>query len=208
VIAHEVRNPLTNILLAVSQFKQEPPGSEDSPLYTDIIERNCIRINQLITELLHSTRMIELHMQPHGVNELTEKALGLAQDRLQLHEVKVEKRLVDPDIVVPADAEKVEIALLNIIINAIEAMSPGKGELNICTARQNGKALIQISDNGIGIPEEMRTKLFDPFFTNKRKGSGLGLTSTQNIIINHKGNIHVDSEPGKGTTFSIMLPVQ
>ncbi|GAA0533009.1 hybrid sensor histidine kinase/response regulator [Chitinophaga japonensis] len=208
VIAHEVRNPLTNILLAVSQFKQEPPDSEDSQLYTDIIERNCIRINQLITELLHSTRMIELHMQPHGVNELTEKALGLAQDRLQLHEVKVEKRLVDPDILVPADAEKVEIALLNIIINAIEAMPPGKGELNIHTARQNGKALIQISDNGIGIPEEMRTKLFDPFFTNKPKGSGLGLTSTQNIIINHKGNIHVDSEPGKGTTFSIMLPVQ
>lgn len=207
VIAHEVRNPLTNILLAVSQFKQEPPDSEDSQLYTDIIERNCIRINQLITELLHSTRMIDLHIQPHGINELTEKALELAKDRLQLNEIKVEKRLVDPDVMVPADAEKVEIALLNIIINAIEAMSPGKGELDIYTSRHNDKAIIQISDNGVGIPEEMKTKLFDPFFTNKPKGSGLGLTSTQNIIINHKGNIHVDSEPGKGTTFSIMLPV-
>ncbi|WP_298740194.1 hybrid sensor histidine kinase/response regulator [uncultured Chitinophaga sp.] len=207
VIAHEVRNPLTNILLAVSQFKQEPADTEDSQLYTDIIERNCIRINQLITELLHSTRMIDLHIQLHGVNELTEKALELAKDRLQLNEIKVQKRLTDPDIMIPADAEKIEIALLNIIINAIEAMAPGKGELGIITSRHNDKAIIQISDNGVGIPEEMRTKLFDPFFTNKPKGSGLGLTSTQNIIINHKGNIHVDSEPGKGTTFSITLPV-
>jgi PAS domain S-box-containing protein len=206
VIAHEVRNPLTNILLAVSQFKQEPPNSEDSQLYTDIIERNCIRINQLITELLHSTRMIDLHIQSHGINELTEKALELAKDRLQLNEIKVEKHMVQPDIMVPADAEKVEIALLNIIINAIEAMAPGKGELEIYTSRRNDKAIIQISDNGVGIPEEMKTKLFDPFFTNKPKGSGLGLTSTQNIIINHKGNIQVESEPGKGTTFSIMLP--
>jgi PAS domain S-box-containing protein len=207
VIAHEVRNPLTNILLAVSQFKQEPPDSEDNQLYTDIIERNCIRINQLITELLHSTRMIDLHIQQHGINELTEKALELAQDRLQLNEIKVAKRMTQPDILIPADAEKVEIALLNIIINAIEAMSPGKGELGVYTAMHNDKAIIQISDNGVGIPEEMKTKLFDPFFTNKPKGSGLGLTSTQNIIINHKGNIHVDSEPGKGTTFSIVLPV-
>ncbi|HEY8919128.1 MAG TPA: ATP-binding protein [Chitinophaga sp.] len=206
VIAHEVRNPLTNILLAVSQFKLEPGVTEDSQLYTDIIERNCIRINQLITELLNSTRMIELHVQQHGINELTEKALALAQDRLQLNEIRVDKRLSDPDVMIPADAEKVEIALLNIIINAIEAMTPGKGELNIYTARHNDRAVIQVSDNGPGIPEDMKAKLFDPFFTSKPKGSGLGLTSTQNIIINHKGNIHVDSEPGKGTTFSITLP--
>jgi signal transduction histidine kinase len=85
-------------------------------------------------------------------------------------------------------------------------MTPGKGELNIYTARHNDRAIIQVSDNGPGIPEDMKAKLFDPFFTSKPKGSGLGLTSTQNIIINHKGNIHVDSEPGKGTTFSITLP--
>ncbi|KAA2245240.1 PAS domain S-box protein [Chitinophaga agrisoli] len=207
VIAHEVRNPLTNILLAVSQFKLEPTAAtEDSQLYTDIIERNCIRINQLITELLHSTRMIELHIQQHGINELTEKALVLAQDRLQLNEIKVEKQFSEPDVMIPADAEKVEIALLNIIINAIEAMTPGQGELEIYTTRNNDKAIIQIRDNGPGIPEDMKAKLFDPFFTSKPKGSGLGLTSTQNIIINHKGNIHVDSEPGRGTTFSIILP--
>lgn len=208
VIAHEVRNPLTNILLAVSQFKDtdEVIIGEDSQLYTDIIERNCTRINQLITELLHSTRMIELHVDNCGINTLIEKALVLAQDRIQLHEIQVERHLVSPDILISADEEKVVIAFLNIIINAIEAMAPGKGILTITTTRSHDKAKLMIADNGIGIPEDKLSRLFDPFFTSKSKGTGLGLTSTQNILLNHKGSIHVDSEPGKGSIFTIALP--
>lgn len=207
VIAHEVRNPLTNILLAVSQFKGEPVSVEESQVYVDIIERNCTRINQLITELLHSTRMIELNIRPHGINELTDKALVLAQDRLQLNEIKVHKDYIKPDIMIPADDEKIVIALLNIIINGIEAMTPSKGLLTIQTERQKDKAIIMISDNGPGIPEDTRARLFDPFFTNKPKGTGLGLTSTQNIIMNHKGTVHVESEIDHGSIFTIVLPV-
>jgi PAS domain S-box-containing protein len=208
VIAHEVRNPLTNILLAVSQFKGEPVSVEDSQIYVDIIERNCTRINQLITELLHSTRMIELNIRPHGINELTDKALLLAQDRLQLNEIAVKKEYVKQDVMIPADEDKVIIALLNIIINAIEAMTPRKGLLTLQTERQKDKAIIIVTDNGPGIPEETRTRLFDPFFTNKPKGTGLGLTSTQNIIMNHKGTIHMESEMGVGSMFTIILPLQ
>ncbi|MFY0253241.1 ATP-binding protein [Chitinophaga sp. 30R24] len=209
VIAHEVRNPLTNILLAVSQFKEEEivSTSEDTLLFTDIIERNCTRINQLITELLHSTRMIELHMAPHGINELIEKALLLSQDRLQLNGITLKKNLVSPDIMVNTDEEKVVIAFLNIIINAIEAMTPGKGILTITTTKSQDKAKLLISDNGVGIAEDKLARLFDPFYTNKAKGTGLGLTSTQNILLNHKGTIHIDSETGKGTVFTIALPV-
>lgn len=208
VIAHEVRNPLTNILLAVSQFKQESSVPNDTDTYVEIIERNCTRINQLITELLHSTRMIELHTQSVGVNNLIEKTLELAQDRLQLNEIKVYKQLLDQDIPITVDAEKVVIALLNIVINAIEAMTPGKGILTINLTHKKDKMLLQIGDNGPGIPETTKAKLFDPFFTSKPKGTGLGLTSTQNILQNHKSTIHVDSEPGQGTTFSItfLLP--
>ncbi|MBS0028440.1 ATP-binding protein [Chitinophaga sp. 22321] len=210
VIAHEVRNPLTNILLAVSQFKEEEPvvaAGEDTSLYTDIIERNCTRINQLITELLHSTRMIELHMDQYGISELVEKALVLAQDRLQLNDIKVEKNLLLPDVMVNADEEKVVIAFLNIIINAIEAMVPGKGVLTVTGIRNQDKVKLMIADNGAGIPEDKLARLFDPFYTSKAKGTGLGLTSTQNILLNHKGTIHVDSEPGKGSVFTIALPV-
>ncbi|TWV99315.1 hybrid sensor histidine kinase/response regulator [Chitinophaga pinensis] len=206
VIAHEVRNPLTNILLAVSQFKGEPVSVEDSQIYVDIIERNCTRINQLITELLHSTRMIELNVHQHGVNELTDKALALAQDRLQLNEINVKKDYLKQDVLIPADEDKVVIALLNIIINAVEAMTPGKGLLTLQTTKQRDKAIITIGDNGPGIPEETKSRLFDPFFTNKPKGTGLGLTSTQNIIMNHKGTVHVESEEGEGSVFTIVLP--
>lgn len=209
VIAHEVRNPLTNILLAVSQFKEEEEvvANDDTLMYTDIIERNCTRINQLITELLHSTRMIELHVEPHGINTLIEKALQLSNDRLQLNEMRVERNLVVPDVMINADEEKVVIAFLNIIINAIEAMIPGKGVLTITTTLNQDKVKLMIRDNGAGIAEDKLARLFDPFYTSKTKGTGLGLTSTQNILLNHKGTIHVDSEQGKGAVFTIAIPV-
>jgi len=125
---------------------------------------------------------------------------------LKLSEIRVEKNLVSPDVIINADEEKVVIALLNIIINAIEAMVPGKGVLTITTVRNQDKAKLMIRDNGAGIPEDKLARLFDPFYTSKAKGTGLGLTSTQNILLNHKGTIHVDSEPGKGAVFTIAIP--
>ncbi|RAJ85707.1 PAS domain S-box-containing protein [Chitinophaga dinghuensis] len=209
VIAHEVRNPLTNILLAISQFKEDPEvmASEDASLYTDIIERNCTRINQLITELLHSTRMMELHANAVSLDKLLSNTLALSQDRMRLNEIQLELRLDKDDISVMADEDKVVIAFLNIVINAIEAMTPGKGMLTITTKRIQDKAFIKISDNGPGIPDEVQSRLFDPFYTSKAKGTGLGLTSTQNILLNHKGTIHVESAIGKGTVFTITLPI-
>lgn len=207
VIAHEVRNPLTNIILAVGQFRQEDVvDPEDTTLYLDIIERNCTRINQLVTELLQSTRMMELHMQEHQLTDLVRNALALATDRLQLNGIKLQEDYTTESALLTADDEKMNIALLNILINAIEAMMPGKGVLTVATSIEGKTATIRIQDNGMGIPEENKARLFDPFFTSKTKGAGLGLTSTQNIIINHKGHIQVESVLGEGTTFIITLP--
>ncbi|CAL1516412.1 Adaptive-response sensory-kinase SasA [Chitinophaga sp. MM2321] len=208
LVAHEVRNPLTNILLAVSQLKSEPVmQTEDSQLYLDIMERNCHRINQLVTELLESTRMSELNMLPQGLNELAAKALQLAADRLQLNNIKVVQQLSEPDRQIMADEDKVLIALLNIIINGVEAMKAGDGTLSIHTYHEQDRVYIRITDTGSGIREENIAKLFEPFFTNKTKGTGLGLTATQNIILQHKGNISVESTPGEGTSFLISFPV-
>ncbi|NIG53063.1 hybrid sensor histidine kinase/response regulator [Chitinophaga sp. Cy-1792] len=207
MVAHEVRNPLTNILLATSQLKMEPMAeSEEGQLYLDIMERNCHRINQLVTELLQSTKMVELTMQPVNINDMVEKALVLASDRLQLNSIQVNKNFTDTQAMMMADEEKLIIALLNIIINGIEAMSPSQGVLAISTDTDKYYIQLRITDNGSGISDENMSKLFEPFFTSKTKGTGLGLTATQNIILNHKGRITVKSKPGEGSSFFITFP--
>ena len=107
------------------------------------------------------------------------------------------------------DPEKIKIAFLNIIVNATEAMKPdGNKILKLTTRESHNKCVIEISDNGIGLDASSADKLFEPFFTTKPKGNGLGLTNTQNIILNHSGTINVESKTGYGTTFTIKFNIQ
>ena len=99
------------------------------------------------------------------------------------------------------DKEKIKLAFLNIIVNAIEAMEKDKGVLTIRTFKQGNKCIVEFSDNGTGMDEDTVQKLFDPYFTSKANGNGLGLTNTQNIILNHKGNINVRSKVGQRIIF-------
>lgn len=203
-IAHEVRNPLTNIDLAVAQIKADMPAEGDNnAMLFDMVNRNSKRINHLISELLDATRFAELNFAPASINELLDEALGLAKDRLELNDIRVEKKYSADICNISVDAEKVKIAFLNLIVNAIEAMEPHTGLLTICTKAANNKCIVEITDNGRGMTEEQLNKVFEPYFSTKEKGNGLGLTNTANIILNHKGDISVSSEPGKGTTFII-----
>jgi signal transduction histidine kinase len=205
-IAHEVRNPLTNITLSMGQLKSEIVNEDSSlDLYFDIVRRNCERINQLITELLNSTRPDEFSFVNYSISLLINETLQLANDRIQLKEIWLVKNFMHTKDILRMDPIKLKIALLNIIINAIEAMSSGTGQLTIQTANSENQISIRIKDNGVGIPSENLSQLFEPFFTGKTKGTGLGLTSTQNIIHNHQGSIQVESEVGKGTEFLISL---
>jgi signal transduction histidine kinase len=207
-IAHEVRNPLTNINLAMAQLKSDSPGLDDnSILLFDMVNRNSQRINQLITELLNATRFAELNYQPVLISTLLDDALELANDRIALKQIKIEKNYTSEQFTISADVEKMKIALLNIIVNAVEATQPGTGIITITTKKDDEKCLLEISDNGIGMDAVSLSKLFEPYFTTKQKGNGLGLTNTQNIILNHKGSIQVESAPGKGTAFFIRFDV-
>jgi signal transduction histidine kinase len=204
-IAHEVRNPLTNINLATSQLKTDISATDENMNYLfDIIDRNSNRINKLISDLLQTTKFSELIFSTVLVNELLEETLLMAKDRIDLNKITIEKNYT-ADTRVNVDREKIKLAFLNIIINAIEAMEINKGVLKISTSVQEKFCMIDITDNGIGMDENSLTKLFEPYFTNKPKGNGLGLANTQNIIFNHKGTIHVSSTLGKGTTFIIRL---
>jgi len=205
MIAHEVRNPLTNIDLALTQIKDEIKNeSEDIHFLADIIKRNSLRINQLITELLNATRIDDLNLSKNSFNELLDESLILAKDRIDLGNIQVVKNYTTDQCDIAVDKEKIKIAFLNIIINGIEAMKDSKNPtLTLTTRVENDKVKATIADNGIGMDETALSKLFEAYYTTKQKGNGLGLTNTQNIILNHKGNIDVESEPGKGTNFII-----
>lgn len=205
-IAHEIRNPLTNINLAVDQLRVETEGLKEEPvIMLDMIYRNSERINQLITDLLNSTKFSDLVHKKVSINQLLDETLELAKDRIQLNNVTVIRSYMPNICDVSVDVEKMQIAFLNIIVNAIEAMEPGKGILQIKTVAKEDKCIVTIADNGIGMDKESLSKIFEPYFTNKAKGTGLGLTNTQNIILNHNGHIHIDSEKGNGTSFTITL---
>jgi signal transduction histidine kinase len=119
----------------------------------------------------------------------------------------VEKKYEKNIPLLQIDPERIKIAILNIMVNAIEAISGEMGTLSIQTNRGANYCLITISDNGAGIDEETISKIFDPYFTSKSQGNGLGLTHSQNIILNHKGKIRVFSQPGRGSVFTISLPL-
>jgi signal transduction histidine kinase len=203
-IAHEVRNPLTNIDLAIGQIKSEMPDTDESfSILFDMVKRNSKRINQLITELLNATRFSELNYQPMYINTLLDGALDLAKDRIELKQITVSKNYALSLNTISCDKEKLTTALLNIIVNAAEAMEKENGKLTISTREETNECVVEITDNGTGMDKETLSKLFEPYFTTKQKGNGLGLANTQNIILNHKGSIQVESTPGSGTTFTL-----
>ena len=201
VIAHEVRNPLTNINLACEQLKSEV-GNENSDLLFSMINRNSDRINQLVTDLLATTKVAELSFSETSINKIIDETLELANDRIKLNDIKVVKNYDENICPISLDIDKIKIAFLNIIVNAVEAMGEN-GILEITTKNQNGKCVVKISDNGKGMKKEESDRLFEPYFTTKEKGNGLGLANSHNIIISHKGSIFAESKYGEGTSFTI-----
>jgi len=206
-IAHEVRNPLTNILLATEQLHEGKAENEESTVLLDLINRNASRINQLVSDLLNATRFSHLDFTAVDVNQLVEEALELAKDRLDLSHVIVEKKFSKDLCEIYVDKDKMKVALLNIIVNAVEAMEKEKGLLQLTTKKQGSRCIIEVKDNGKGMDDEELQKMFEPYFTSKIKGNGLGLTNTQNIILNHNGTIHASSKRGNGALFVITLEI-
>lgn len=201
-LAHEVRNPLNNINLSVEQLLQQGAGDE-AGLYLEIIQRNGKRIGDLITELLNSSRPTNIQLERASLQSVMDKAIASAIDRMTLKRIDLQVKYAEQDAFSLVDEEKVHLAFLNIIINAVEAMQEGSGVLSIQINSTEDEHIVEISDNGCGISEENMQRLFEPYFTSKRNGMGLGLAATLNIIQSHGGSVDVKSETGKGTTFIV-----
>lgn len=201
-MAHEVRNPLNNINLSVENLVQQI-SNEDDRLYLEIIQRNAKRINDLITELLQSARPADMALQQVSLHALVDDVIKAVQDRAVLRKITLRFQPSPEDKMIRADKPKLEMALLNIVINAIEAVSDETGLIEITVSSRPAHAVVSISDNGVGMNPETKARLFEPYFTSKRNGLGLGLASTLTILNAHNAGIEVNSQLGAGTTFEL-----
>lgn len=184
----------------------ESTDMDENGLFLDIIQRNSKRIGDIITELLDTARPTELTFEQHSVQSIMDEAIAEALDRITLQKINMQVRYANQPCHIMANREKLRIAFLNIIINAVEAMEPDKGILSITIDSTKDVHVVTIRDNGCGIPEENISRLFEPYFTSKRNGMGLGLAATLNILQSHRANIDVSSVLTQGTTFTISFP--
>jgi signal transduction histidine kinase len=205
-MAHEIRNPLGSIRGAAEILKDDYAPDAPKREFIQILIKETDRLNRIVQEFLDFARPKQPEFQPADLNEVIESVLTLVAQEARKANVKVEKRL-DPSIGKRSlDTGLLKQAFLNLVLNAIQAM-PAGGALAVESALRNNVVEVKVSDTGTGIAEENLKKLFSPFFTTKKNGTGLGLAITYRIVRNHKGDIDVESGPGKGTTFTVRIPV-
>jgi PAS domain S-box-containing protein len=205
-LAHEVRNPLNNITLSVEQMQQDLKD-DGTLLYLDIIHRNSRRISDLISELLNTSKPVDILLNELTMQALLDDIIAASIDRLTLKRIKLQVNYPEQALKISGDKEKLKLALLNIVMNAIEAMDENTGKLIISLEQIERNAVLTIADNGCGISEENISRLFEPYFTQKRNGMGLGLAFTLNILQLHKTSIDVSSVLNEGTTFTVSMPI-
>ena len=207
VIGHEVRNPLTNIVLATEEMRQDLAKNEDALLMLDMIQRNSNRISGLIDNFLNHTKNTEFEKAPVAVKDVVQEAIENCRDRILLLDIDLQTSGLALDENVHLDREKMVIALTNILINAVEVLEEKEhAQLKISLEIDSELVYIIIQDNGPGMTEETKEQLFNPFYSSKQGGLGLGMTNTKHIINMHQGTIHLKTRLNEGTTFTIELP--
>jgi signal transduction histidine kinase len=194
-IAHEIRNPLAGIGAAVEVL------SDDNEI-TGEIRRQIKRLNTTLCNLLDFARQREPEVAPCAVSEIVSPMLGLVRPDAQKHHIQIVEELPADLPPISADAGQAQQAVLNVLLNAIQAM-PAGGTLTLGARANNGHVQLLVRDTGAGISTENQQRIFAPFFTTKHRGTGLGLAITRSIMEKHGGAIRVESEVGRGTTFTL-----
>lgn len=203
-VAHDLKNPLNNIFLGLHQFRSVlPEENEEAGFYLNFLEKNSRRINELISNSLSAESILQLHKEQLDLNELVSEVAKNAEDQIQTSNIILNLDLSDRPFHFKLDKEKMLMALDNLIVNAIESVPEDDGIIYIKTGQKNGKAALIISDNGHGIPASDIRNIYDPYYSTKSKRMGLGLANTEQILNAHKVEMEVQSEIGKGSTFTL-----
>jgi signal transduction histidine kinase len=208
-MAHEIRNPLAAIVNATALLDDETGLTADERATTlAAVRTEARRLNRILSNFLHFARPQEARRVPGDIRQVVEHVSGLIRDgRSGASRVDV-KVAVDPAVPRFAfDRDQLTQVLWNVALNGLEAMN-GRGRLSLEVARQNGDVVLAVSDTGPGIPGERLAHVFEPFYSGKPSGSGLGLTIAERIMAAHGGRIEIDSEVGRGTRVSLLFPLE
>lgn len=212
-IAHEINNPVNNISLILESLAESAEGMdrpERERLYQEGMEQ-CERVSDIVKNLLEFSRASHPRLEQVSLEEIVDKTAQLVANEMKLNEVRFAKEVRHQLPELQVDKGGLQQVLLNLFLNSIQAM-PGGGELKVVIrmSKAMNEGIIEVRDTGEGIPQEHLHKIFDPFYTTRKdgEGTGLGLSVSYSIIEKHGGRIEVQSKPGEGTTFSIILPFE
>ena len=204
-LAHEIRNPIAGIRGAAEVIAQmTSPGDPRREVF-DEIRKQADRINVIIQNLLNFARPRELTLKRENPNACVRAALLMAEHQTEGKDVRFHFDPVDEDVLADLDCDKIQEVLLNLLLNGIAAIEK-EGRISVAMAEKEGDIELRVEDTGKGIAPEHLPLIFNPFFTTRKKGTGLGLSLCRQIIQAHGGTITAESEPGRGTAFTIRLP--
>jgi two-component system, sporulation sensor kinase E len=208
-IAHEIRNPLTAAMGFIQLLQQSSLDEKRQKKYLNLVLNELKSINKLVSNFMQLAKPTETNKQKILITELLNETIDFMQGQAILSNVVINR--FTPfygDIMVLVDSEQLKHVFINIIRNAIEASNKDHAVISISIEPLDKFVKIIIEDNGIGIATENLKKIYDPFYTTKKEGTGIGLTGVSQIIKNHNGSIIVDSKEGEGTKFTITLPTE
>lgn len=207
-VAHEVKNPINAIVVHLEILKNKlQEVAPDAQRHMDIIGNEIRRLDRVVQTLVDFTRPVDLKLGRTDLRKLTEDVALLAGPEALSHNVKLEFTALAPSLPVYVDADLFKQAILNIVLNGVQAMTDG-GALKMIARRTESAAIIEISDQGHGIPKDIQDKIFNLYFTTKKAGSGIGLAMTYRVLQLHNGALEFETEQGKGTTFRLQVPLE
>jgi two-component system, NtrC family, sensor histidine kinase HydH len=206
-LAHEVRNPVASIAGAVGILQRNSSLSQRETECLAIIAKECQRLNQLLSHFLDFARPRAPHFQTGDIGQILDSVLELAGHAVGRRPIRLQSDVSPHMEPVECDPELLKQVLLNLVINATQAMPDG-GVVLVTARMRQGRAVIEVKDEGCGIDPGDRDKIFDPFFTTKESGTGLGLSVAHQIVEQHGGILTAEANPVKGMTFAVSLPLR
>jgi signal transduction histidine kinase len=210
-LAHEIKNPLSTVQLNLQLLREDldphHPGHGRLVSRLNTVQKEVSRLRDILDDFMRYAGKLELDRKRTDLGNLLEELVDFYSPQAQAHRVQLRLRKPDRPLVAPVDERLLKQALLNLMINAIQAMPESGGEVLLSATRQDGRAVVEVTDTGRGMAPETLSRIFQAYYSTKPGGTGLGLAIAKRVADEHGGHISATSEVGKGSMFRIELPI-